>query len=167
MREVAARLGVSPMTPYRYFTDKDAMLAAVRARAFNDFAQALERAARRGKSAIEKSNAAGKAYQDFAFAHAEAYRLMFTVMQKDAEAKDPNLQRAAERARATMSYHVRQLIEEGIFEGDPELIGYVFWASLHGLVMLELSGNFTKRYSFRKVRDETFRALTAGFLKRN
>lgn len=167
MREVAARLGVSPMTPYRYFTDKEAMLAAVRARAFNDFAQALERAARRGKSAIEKSNAAGKAYQDFAFAHAEAYRLMFTVMQKDAEAKDPDLQRAAERARATMSYHVRQLIEEGIFEGDPELIGYVFWASLHGLVMLELSGNFTKRYSFRKVRDETFRALTAGFLKRN
>src|SRR5581483_8067883 len=166
MREVAARLGVSPMTPYRYFRDKEEMLAAVRARAFNDFAQALERAAKRGKSATDKSYAAGKAYQDFAFTHAEAYRLMFTVMQKDAEAKDPNLRLAAERARATMSYHIEQLIKEGVFEGDPELIGYVFWASLHGLVMLELSGNFTKRYSFRKVRDETFRALTAGFLKR-
>ncbi|SRR5579885_720803 len=166
MREVAARLGVSPMTPYRYFKDKDAMLAAIRTRAFTDFAQALEAAAKRGKDAAEKSDAAGKAYQDFAFTHAEAYRLMFTVAQKDAEANDPNLQLAVERARATMSYHVKQLVNEGIFEGDPELIGYVFWASLHGLVMLELSGNFTRRYSFRKVRDETFRALTKGFLKR-
>ena len=32
MRQLAAALGVSPMTPYRYFKDKDAILAAVRAR---------------------------------------------------------------------------------------------------------------------------------------
>src|SRR6266550_4599568 len=66
MREVAARLGVSPMTPYR---------------AFNDFAEALESAVKRGKDAIAKSEAAGKAYANFAFLHAEAYRLMFTVAQ--------------------------------------------------------------------------------------
>src|ERR1041385_5720893 len=83
LRDVAARLGVSPMTPYRYFKDKDAILAAARTRAFNDFAQSLEDAAKRGKDAMAKSNAAGKAYQDFAFKHAEAYRLMFMVAQKD------------------------------------------------------------------------------------
>ena len=166
MREVAARLGVSPMTPYRYFKDKEAILAAVRARAFNDFAEALESAVKRGKDAIAKSEAAGKAYANFAFLHAEAYRLMFTVAQKDAEAKDRALQEAVERARATMSYHVEQLVKEGVFEGDPELIGYVFWAALHGLVMLELSGKFTKRYDFNKVRRETFRALWHGFSTR-
>ena len=166
MREVAARLGVSPMTPYRYFKDKEAILAAVRARAFNDFAEALESAVKRGKDAIAKSEAAGKAYANFAFLHAEAYRLMFTVAQKDAEAKNRALQEAVERARATMSYHVKQLVKEGVFEGDPELIGYVFWAALHGLVMLELSGKFTERYDFDKVRRETFRALWQGFSKR-
>lgn len=166
LREVAERLGVSPMTPYRYFKDKDAILTAVRARAFNDFAQALEKASTRGKDAIAKSNAAGKAYEDFAFANAEAYRLMFMVTQKDAERKDPGLQQAAERARATMSYHVEQLVKEGAFEGDPELIGYVFWAAIHGLVTLELSGKFTDRYDFNKVRNETFRALSQGFLRR-
>ena len=41
MRQLAAELGVSPMTPYRYFADKDAILAAVRARAFNRHAAAL------------------------------------------------------------------------------------------------------------------------------
>ena len=44
MRQLAAELGVSPMTPYRYFEDKDAILAAVRARAFNRHAEALEAA---------------------------------------------------------------------------------------------------------------------------
>ena len=44
MRQLAAELGVSPMTPYRYFADKDAILAAVRARAFNRHAEALEAA---------------------------------------------------------------------------------------------------------------------------
>jgi AcrR family transcriptional regulator len=165
LREVAARLGVSPMTPYRYFKDKEAILAAVRARAFNDFAQALENAVKRGKDAVAKSNAAGKAYENFAFMHAEAYRLMFMVTQKDSELCDPALALAVERARATMSYHVKQLVKEGVLEGDPELIGYVIWAAIHGLVMLELSGKFTDRYDFKKVRNETFRALTQRFLK--
>src|ERR1700743_465631 len=44
MREMADSLGVSSMTPYRYFKDKDAILAAVRTRAFNRFAAAMESA---------------------------------------------------------------------------------------------------------------------------
>ena len=48
MRQLAAELGVSPMTPYRYFEDKDAILAAVRATAFNRLAEALEAPARAG-----------------------------------------------------------------------------------------------------------------------
>ena len=47
MRELADAMGVSSMTPYRYFEDKDAILAAVRTRAFNRFAEAMETAAAR------------------------------------------------------------------------------------------------------------------------
>ncbi|QJX03351.1 TetR/AcrR family transcriptional regulator [Alcanivorax sp. IO_7] len=46
MRQIAAEMGVSPMTPYRYFRDKDEILALVRAAAFNQFAENLERAVR-------------------------------------------------------------------------------------------------------------------------
>jgi len=42
MRQLAAELGCSPMTPYRYFRDKDEILAAVRASAFDRFSDALE-----------------------------------------------------------------------------------------------------------------------------
>ena len=44
MRQLADAIGVSPMTPYRYFKDKDAILAAARARAFDRHADALEQA---------------------------------------------------------------------------------------------------------------------------
>jgi AcrR family transcriptional regulator len=167
MREVAGRLGVSPMTPYRYFKDKDAILAAVRARAFTQFAETMERAERKGNTAVDRSNAAGEAYIRFALKHREAYRLMFDVAQADDAAEYPALAQATARAHATMSHHIKQLIDAGIFEGDPELIGYVFWAAIHGLVTLEFSCKFIKRYSFRKVRDETFRALVQGFLRRS
>jgi AcrR family transcriptional regulator len=44
MRTLAAQLGVSAMTPYRYFRDKEEILAAIRARAFSRFADQLEEA---------------------------------------------------------------------------------------------------------------------------
>src|SRR5277367_1532334 len=75
MRELADALGVSSMTPYRYFKDKDSILAAVRTRAFNRFAAAMEAVASRNKSE------SGNAYLDFALANPAAYRLMFDVSQ--------------------------------------------------------------------------------------
>jgi len=166
MREVASRLGVSPTIPYRHFKDKDEIVAAVRARAFNCFAQALENAAQRGGDAIAQSNAVGKAYQDFAFNHTAAYQLMFTVFQQDAEEKDLALQTAFDRARATISHHVEQMIKASLMKGDAGLIGYAYWAAMHGLVMLQLSGKFTSRYDFKSVRHATLAALMEGFSAR-
>jgi AcrR family transcriptional regulator len=62
MRLLAAELGVSAMTPYRYFKDKDEILSAIRARAFNRFADQLERSVSGAGSPPEKSMAVGKAY---------------------------------------------------------------------------------------------------------
>ncbi|MGO4815505.1 TetR/AcrR family transcriptional regulator, partial [Cupriavidus sp. 2MCAB6] len=44
MRQLAEEMGCSPMTPYRYFKDKEDILAAVRTAAFDRFAAALEAA---------------------------------------------------------------------------------------------------------------------------
>src|SRR5436305_13211268 len=76
LREVAARLGVCPMTPYRYFKDKEDILAAVCARGFNVFVHAMEAADERGYDVIEQSHASGKAYDVFAFQNVEAYCLI-------------------------------------------------------------------------------------------
>jgi AcrR family transcriptional regulator len=133
MREMADALGVSSMTPYRYFKDKDAILAAVRTRAFNQFAAAMESARQNAKAR------SGNAYVDFALTHPAAYRLMFDVSQPTF-ADYPDLVAAMGRARLTMGGGLRELAAAGRFKGDVELAAYVFWSTMHGAVMLELAG---------------------------
>jgi len=140
MRELAKELGCSAMTPYRYFRDKEEILAMVRAAAFNRFAARLEAAARSIPASappIEHS-AVSRAYVDFALDEPHAYRLMFdqTPQQQGAY---PELAAASRRAWHLLEAHFAQLVEAGILEGDPRLIGYAYWTSLHGFTMLALA----------------------------
>jgi len=139
MRQLAAELGVSPMTPYRYFRDKEDILAAVRANGFNRFAETLETARATGKGARAKGAAVGDAYVDFAFEHPHTYKLMFDLNQPH-ETDYPDLVAAGKRARETLSAYVKDLVAEGVLAGDPEQIGTMFWAAAHGAVVLELAG---------------------------
>lgn len=139
MRQLAAELGVSPMTPYRYFRDKEDILAAVRTNGFNRFAEALETARNTARGARAKGAAVGEAYVDFAFEHPHTYKLMFDLNQPH-EADYPDLVEAARRARETMSAYVKDLVADGVLAGDPEQIGVMFWAAAHGAVVLELAG---------------------------
>lgn len=137
LRQLADELGVSSMTPYRYFKDKDAILAAVRTRAFNRFAAAMEAAY--VSLAKDDLPQPGDAYLDFALGHPAAYRMMFDVNQATAETY-PDLVAAMDRARLTMGAGLRELAAEGAFKGDVQLAAHIFWSAMHGPVMLELAG---------------------------
>ncbi|MGZ3376467.1 MAG: TetR/AcrR family transcriptional regulator [Phenylobacterium sp.] len=139
MRQLAAELGVSPMTPYRYFEDKDDILAAVRANGFTRFAVALETARDSAVGARAIGTAVGDAYVNFALENPHAYKLMFDFNQPHAE-KYPDLVAAGQRAQKTMTDHVEDALKEGLMEGDPQQIGLMLWASIHGAVILELAG---------------------------
>ncbi len=165
MRALARELGVSPMTPYRYFKDKDAILAAVQARAFDRFAEALEAPFADAGDAQSRAADVGAAYARFAFANPDAYRLMFEIAPPRGGAY-PELERAAERARKTMTGYVRALVEDGVLSGEPELIGHVFWATMHGAVMLKLADKLSPDCDFARIQREAFRALAEGFRPR-
>lgn len=139
MRQLAAELGVSPMTPYRYFDDKDDILAAIRTNGFTRFADALEIARNGAEGARAKGRAVGDAYVTFALEHPHAYKLMFDLNQPDIE-KYPDLVAAGHRARETMTGYVHDAFNEGIMSGDAHEIGMMFWAAVHGAVVLELAG---------------------------
>jgi AcrR family transcriptional regulator len=139
MRQLAAELGVSPMTPYRYFQDKEDILAAIRANGFNRFAQAMEAARASAKEARARGHDVGEAYIDFAFEHPHTYKLMFDLNQPH-ESDYPDLVAAGQRAKATMSGWVEDLIAAGQMAGDPAQIGLMYWAATHGAVVLELAG---------------------------
>ena len=139
MRQLAAELGVSPMTPYRYFEDKDDILAAVRANGFTRFATALETARDSASGARAIGTAVGEAYVAFAVENPHAYKLMFDFNQPHAE-KYPDLVAAGQRAQKTMTGYIKDAMAEGLMQGDPEQIGLMNWAAIHGAVILELAG---------------------------
>jgi AcrR family transcriptional regulator len=139
MRQLASELGVSPMTPYRYFEDKDDILAAVRANGFNRFAEALETARESAKGAKARAHAVGLAYVTFAIEHPHSYKLMFDFNQPHVE-KYAELVAAGQRAQKTMTGYIQDAFDEGLMAGDPQQIGLMFWAAIHGAVILELAG---------------------------
>ena len=162
MRQLADALGCSPMTPYRYFRNKDEILAAVRTAAFDRFAAALEDAARKTRGDLRAAGeATGEAYVRFALSDPDAYRLMFDLSQPHPE-RYPELVRASDRARHVMSAALEALVKAGIFAGDPQLLGHVFWATLHGLIVLHLAGKLPAKPDFRAIQREAMRLLVAG-----
>jgi AcrR family transcriptional regulator len=141
MRELAKRLGVSAMTPYRYFKDKEAILVEVRTRAFARFADWLEE--QLSRSDADDSDALGRAYAQFAIQKQTLYRLMFDLAQQSAA---PPAQAAQEmRAREIVMAHVRTLASRGLVNGDPDVLGLLLWSTLHGITALYLTGKLSGR----------------------
>ena len=85
LREAARDVGVSANAAYRHFDDKSALLTAAAAggleKLANRMLKAMERAAeseRKEKPSIARFKAVGRAYVEFAMAHPELFRLMFS-----------------------------------------------------------------------------------------
>ena len=158
MRRLAAEVGCSAMAPYRYFADKEQLLAAVRAAAFNRLADTLEGVARDNR---HRAAEIGEAYVRFAFENPAAYRMMFDLDQPDT-AQHPELTAASARAREAMAGYVRELVEAGVLAGDPVELGYVFWASIHGLIVLQLAGRIPAEIGFERLRRTALGAMMRG-----
>jgi AcrR family transcriptional regulator len=161
MRALAEELGCSAMTPYRYFRDKQEILAAVRTAAFDRFADAMEKAANSPGDALAKARAVGEAYIRFALRDEQAYRLMFDLSQPD-QHQFPDLVRAGARARRAMSGFVERMAGEGVVAGDPEELGQLFWAASHGLIVLHFAGKLSPKRGFRALHGMMMRLLVRG-----
>jgi AcrR family transcriptional regulator len=139
MRTLAKQVGCSPMTPYRYFESKEEIFAVVRAAAFNRLSNKCERAIKESDNLLQAASATSWAYLHFAMDEPHAYRIMFELSQPD-DAAYKELGDAVEMSRHFMHAPLRTLVDEGILAGDPVLLANVFWAGIHGVILLQLSG---------------------------
>jgi AcrR family transcriptional regulator len=143
LRGLARDLGCSPTTPYRYFDDKDEILAIVRVRAYEELQAYGCRALRRPGAPLERLERLGMAYLRFARENPHAYQIAFELFQPDA-ARFP----ALVRARAGAWQVIRDAVVLAI-------------AGMHGLVTLELAGQL-QAGSLSKLSRPMIRALLAG-----
>lgn len=161
MRQIAAQLDCSPTTAYRYFKNKEEILAAVRAAAFNRFCEVIEQATRSSPDTRISARNVGQAYLEFALGNADAYRMMFDVSQA-AVTSNAALTEALARARRCMVAYVAPLVDSGMLHGDAYALGQMLWAAAHGLVMLRLSGIVANDADLRQLHERTMSALVRG-----
>ena len=160
LREAARRAGVSATAPYRHFADKEALLAALATRGFEQFGAALDEAAR---DASDPLAAMGLAYVRFALARPGRFRLMFGPGID--RSQFPELQAAAARAFERLVAGVEANPRPGREPdaGRNARTGAIAaWALVHGLAQLFLDGMLPGQDPEALVRAITRRAPPGG-----
>ncbi|WP_162986973.1 TetR/AcrR family transcriptional regulator [Sphingomonas paeninsulae] len=163
LRSIAAELGWAPASLYRYFRNKDELVATTRAAAHDRFSQRIETAYAQPGNLWDRSRALGEAYVDFAFEEPAAYQLIFALEQADG-CKPAELRAAEERSRRTLTGYLEDMVAAGLLEGDPALLGHVYWSAIHGLIVLQMAGKLKPSLPFDTIRHEITRLLTRGAL---
>ncbi|MEO1018852.1 MAG: TetR/AcrR family transcriptional regulator [Pseudomonadota bacterium] len=137
LREVARRLGVSHQAPYKHFASRDHILAEIVARAFDSFAEELDRRPRH-QQPFEDLGAMGMAYLQYAQAHPLQYRLMFGTPLPDPE-QHPQMMQQARHVFSLLYECLRQLPTNSDREYDSKetsLDALFVWSTVHGLASI-------------------------------
>jgi AcrR family transcriptional regulator len=161
LRSLAKELGVSPMTPYRYFENKEELFAMVRTEAFRRFADAQRDAVAGVEGPEDALRMLGRAYVSFALDEPDAYHIMFELLQAPAGTY-PELD--AEQARSFSYLHaaVKAGVDAGILEGDSLRRAHYLWAQVHGLVSLHLAGKLVMGCSLEELVSTLFENAEAA-----
>lgn len=159
LRALARQVGVSPRAPYRHFSSKEALLAAVATEAFHRYEAFLEgRLQRAGDDPLERFHARGRAYAAFAVAHPALFRAM-NPPHRTVDEHAPELLEARGRLHQGLLDDITAAQREGkVRAGEPMRIGLAAWAMIHGLAVLLLEGQL-ERYPARIDPDMLARAV--------
>jgi AcrR family transcriptional regulator len=163
LREVARRAGVSHNAPYRHFSDRNDLIAAIAAEGFRQLTQAMLRASAAGISAFDRLKRAGLAYITFALRRPEHFTVMFDTP-TPGKTEHPDSAKAAEEAFGTLLNLVQRWQDEGRFPGDSHEFALLAWSMVHGVAKLAITGRlpYTSREKMLKfaefVIDESLRA---------
>jgi len=139
LRELARQIGVSHGAPRRHFADRQALLDALAESGFARLGAQLQAAAEgAGENYEARLCATNTTYVRFAISDAALLELMFAGKHRE---QTGALHQAADRAFSV----ILELIEEGqtnglLEPGDPERIGLLLFATMHGLAALVTAG---------------------------
>lgn len=151
MRELAARAGVSAMTTYRYFKDKDEILAALRERAFLCLANRLEEAISTNNGVDKKLSAVAQAYMAFVYEDRFRYKMMFDFAQPASKSAEFEVGEA--HLCRTFAEIGAFLAKNGKVTGEPDMIGRMLWSTLHGAMALNLTAKIRENDLSRLLSD--------------
>lgn len=142
LRRLAARLGVTAPSLYRFFDSKDAIVAAIAEAEFALLIEALEAAAAPHDDPVAQIKAQSTAYVERAVASPALFAVMFAYRPPWLEGPDPTELPLASKAWQLASSAVESAIERGqLHEPDAVLASLTIWSAVHGVATLLTVGS--------------------------
>ena len=141
LRGLARETGVSHTAPYRHFTDKADLLAALAARGFARLTETLVAVSKHHPDDPQaRYLEACRRYIALGQAHPAMYRLMFG-QERPGVGGQPELANSGSAAFEALLDSLTSGQEAGIFRQAPvESMAMAVWAMVHGLTELRISG---------------------------
>lgn len=136
LRALARGIGVSQTAPYRHFSDKGDLLAAMATVGYRRLLASLREAAdTTGDCPREQLKALAHAYVAYAGRYPQMFKLMFgPSVHPDSQ---PELREASRDTFQQVQSILRRGIEQGIFrQQDLAYLTNAAWAGIHGLATL-------------------------------
>jgi len=152
-RSLAGEMKLSYSAPYRYFSSKDELVNALRARAFRWIEREMLDALEQLVEPEQQLEALSAAYVESALKKPHRYALMFfNHIDEDSVPQSVELKDAKRDALDVCTRVIAEGQRRGRFPAaiDPLTAAHLFWAGAHGLVSLQVSGQFVMG---RKVRE--------------
>jgi len=161
MRRVAREVGCSTTVLYTMFGGKQGLVEALWLEGFARLWQ-VEAEALGTCDPLARLGALGRAYRRHAIANPDYYRVMFGGVTPGFRPSDEALA-ASRRTFQVLVDAVRDCIAAGLFRPeDPELVAAALWATVHGVVSLELAGAFAPPEA-DAIFARAMQAVAAGF----
>ena len=139
LRDLAARIGVSKMAPYRHFPDRESLLAALISIGWVRLAEDLTAATSIPGDPVGALKAMGRAYLNFAMTQPELYRLLFSGDGKGLSGREPCSE--AGESFGLLSRQIQLCMAAGRRSGeDASSLVLAYWALVHGIADLAQEG---------------------------
>jgi AcrR family transcriptional regulator len=158
-RGLADRAGVSHTLPYRYFENKDALLASVRVMCFEQFEEFVRAREAMATGHLDRVLAVMDAYVEFVMQHPVEYTLIFVTPQPPPQ-RYPELLAARRRLFEHSVQLVQHCIDDGVVAGNARQITHAVWGGVHGLLTLHVANQLVHGCRVEElVRPTIFRIL--------
>ena len=161
LRAIAKAMGWSAPALYRYYDNKGALLAAIRAEGFRTIRRRLEAARALAGSPLDAARAGMVAYLDFAREESELFRLTYELDQ-GMFAEYPEVVGERALAFAQAEGLARDVLTETGVVGNPNQLAHLMWVSVHGLATLELAHQLDMGQDFETLVEPVVQTLLRG-----
>ncbi len=136
LRTIAEKIDYSPGTIYLYFKDKDEIFHTLHEEGFRRMLEKMQ-PLQFVSDPMERLDAMGRAYLDFARHNPDFYELMFIMQSPIKHEQEGEMWVMGNRTLEFLKSVIRECQAQGRFPGkDVEYLSFMIWSVVHGMSAL-------------------------------